>query len=109
VTSELLTHGRVRRGYLGVGTQPVRLQGATRAAAGQEAGLLVVSVEPGGPSDAAGLTLGDVLLTLDGTSMSDVGDLLARLAHDAVGQSLPLRLLRGGKLDERKVAVGVRP
>ena len=109
VASELLTHGRVRRGYLGVGTQPVRLQGAARAAAGQDAGLLVLSVEPGGPSDAAGLALGDVLLTLDGTATSDVSDLLARLASDAVGRSLTLKLLRGGKLEDRTVAVGVRP
>ena len=109
VASELLAHGRVRRGYLGVGTQPVRLQGQARAAGGQETGLLVLSVEPGGPSDAAGLALGDVLLSLDGTAMEDVHDLLARLAHDAVGQSLPLKLLRGGKVEERTVAVGVRP
>ena len=109
VASELLAHGRVRRGYLGVGTQPVRLQGQARAAAGQETGLLVLSVEPGGPSDAAGLALGDVLLSLDGTPMEDVHDLLARLAHDAVGRSLPLKLLRGGKVEERSVAIGVRP
>ncbi len=108
-TSELLTHGRVRRGYLGVGTQPVRLQGTARAAAGQDAGLLVLSVEPGGPSDAAGLALGDFLLALEGTPTSDVGDLLARLSSDAVGRSLTLKLLRGGKLEERTVAVGVRP
>src|SRR5215813_1116470 len=109
VTAELLAHGRVRRGYLGVGTQPVRLQGQARAAAQQDTGLLVLSVEPGGPSDAAGLALGDVLLSLDGTPMEDVHDLLARLAHDAVGRSLPLKLLRGGKVEERNVAVGVRP
>jgi len=109
VTEELLAHGRVRRGYLGVGTQPVRLQGASRAAAAQDAGLLVVSVESGGPSDAAGLALGDVLLALDGTELADVGDLLARLAHDAVGRSLVLKLLRGGRVEERSIAVGVRP
>jgi S1-C subfamily serine protease len=109
VAAELLAHGRVRRGYLGVGTQPVRLQGASRAAAAQEVGLLVVSVEPGGPSDAAGLALGDVLLSLDGTALTDVGDLLARLASDAVGRSLPLKLLRGGRIEERAIAVGVRP
>jgi S1-C subfamily serine protease len=109
VASEILAHGRVRRGYLGVGTQPARLQGQARAAAGQDSGLLVLSVEPGGPSDAAGLALGDVLLSLDGTPMGDVHDLLARLAHDAVGRSLPLKLLRGGKVEERTVAVGVRP
>lgn len=109
VAAELLEHGRVRRGYLGVGTQPVRLQGQARTAAGQETGLLVLSVEPGGPSDAAGLTLGDVILALDGTSMEDVHDLLARLAQDAVGRALVLRLLRGGKLEERTVSVGARP
>jgi len=109
VADELLAHGRVRRGYLGVGTQPVRLQGASRAAAAQDAGLLVVSVEAGGPSDAAGLALGDVLLSLDGTTLLDIGDLLARLARDAVGRSLSLKLLRGGKVEERTIAVGVRP
>lgn len=109
VAAELLAYGKVRRGYLGVGTQPVRLQGASRAVAAQDAGLLVVSVEAGGPSDAAGLTLGDVLLSLDGTVLTDIGDLLGRLAHDAVGRSLALKLLRGGRIEERTVAVGVRP
>lgn len=106
---ELLAQGRVRRGYLGVGTQPVRLPAALRGVAGREHGLLVVAVESGSPADAAGLTFGDVLLQVGATSTADVEDLLGTLAEARIGEPLPLQVLRGGAVQERSVTVGVRP
>ena len=106
---ELLTQGRVRRGYLGVGTQPVRLPASLRGVAGREQGLLVVAVEAGSPADAAGLTFGDVLLQVGSVATADVGDLLGALAEAPIGQPLPLHVLRAGAVQERSVTVGVRP
>ncbi len=106
---ELLAQGRVRRGYLGVGTQPVRLPPALRGVAGKEYGLLVVAVEAGSPADAAGLTFADVLLQLGGTATADVEDLLGSLADAPIGQVLPVQVLRGGAVQQLSVTVGVRP
>lgn len=106
----LLQHGRVRRGYLGIGAQAVRLPDALvqSAANGQEQGLLVVSVEPGGPAEQAGLLLGDVLLAVDGEPVAQVEQLQERLTGERVGKAVPVRLLRGGEPREISVTVGER-
>ena len=106
---ELPASGRVRRGYLGVGTQPVRLPTSLRSVSGREHGLLVVAVEAGSPADAAGLTFGDVLLQLGPTPTTDVHDLLGTLAEARIGEALSVQLLRAGAVQERSVTVGVRP
>ena len=106
----LLQHGRVRRGYLGVGAQGVRLPEAlTRVLQnGQEQGLLIVSVESGGPADSAGLMLGDVILAIDGAEVGQVEQLQERLTGDRVGKSVPVRIARGGEPREIGVTVGER-
>jgi S1-C subfamily serine protease len=100
IVAALLSHGRVRRGYLGVGTQAVRLP----AGVGPSRGLLVSSVQSGSAAERAGLMLGDVLLALGGARLEDASALQAAL-EDAEGQTLPLELLRAGQ----KLAVDVTP
>jgi len=109
VVETLLAHGRVRRGYLGVGSQPVRLPAGLADQLGQETGLLLVSVEPEGPADAAGLLLGDTIVALDGQPVRHMDELLALLGGDRVGASLPIRLVRGGQVQEMTVTIGERP
>jgi len=109
VVETLLAHGRVRRGYLGVGAQPVRLPGPLADQLGQETGLLLVSVEPEGPADNAGLTLGDTIVALDGQPVRHMDELLALLGGDRVGASLPIRIVRGGQVQELTVTIGERP
>jgi len=108
IVSALLAHGRVRRGYLGVGTQAVRLPDAVAASAGQTAGLLVSSVQVGSAAERAQLMLGDVLLALGATPLTDAGALRAAL-EDAEGQTLPLRLLRAGTPLVVDATPGARP
>ncbi|MFW5940639.1 MAG: S1C family serine protease [bacterium] len=108
VVDTLLSHGRVRRGYLGVSTQPARLPGTISAELGQETGLLVVSVEGESPADQAGLVLGDTIVGFDGRPVRHHDDLLALLGGDRVGQKAPLRILRGGELRTLNVTVGER-
>ena len=108
IVSALLAHGRVRRGYLGVGTQAVRLPDAAAALAGQATGLLVSSVQSGSAAERAQLLLGDVLLGLGAARLTDAGALQAAL-EDSEGQTLPLNLLRAGQPLLVDVTPGARP
>jgi S1-C subfamily serine protease len=109
VAADLAAHGRIRRGYLGVGAQPARLSEAIAEKAGQETGLLLVSVEPESPADRAGMLQGDVIVALDGKPTRHMPDLLGLLAGERVGQSLAVRLVRAAKLETLQVTIGERP
>ncbi len=106
VVQTLLTKGKVSRGYLGVGAQPVRLPGNVSQQVNQETGLLLVSVEPGGPADKAGLYLGDVITAIAGQPVRHLDDLLGALSGDRIGTSVPVRVVRGGALQDINVTVG---
>lgn len=109
VVETLLAHGRVRRGYLGVGAQPVRLPEAVAQQVGQETGLLLASVNAGGPADSAGLLLGDTLVALDGQPLRHMDDLVAALGGERIDQQAQIRLIRGGQIQEIAVIIGARP
>jgi S1-C subfamily serine protease len=110
VVDQLLEKGRVARGYLGLGMQPVRLQASLRERLGlqHEGALLVVSVEAGGPADAAGVLLGDLLVSLDGTPVSDPSDVLALLGAERVGTGIVAQIVRGGERTQLTITVGER-
>jgi S1-C subfamily serine protease len=108
IVSALLAHGRVRRGYLGVGTQAVRLPDALAASSGYPRGLLVSSVQPGSAAERAGVLLGDVLLALGSAKLDDAGALQAAL-EDAEGAASSLELLRAGQRLAVDVTPGARP
>jgi S1-C subfamily serine protease len=110
VVDELVSRGRVSRGYLGVGLQPVALTEAfKRLAPGADLGLMVVSLEPEGPAARAGLLLGDVLTALEGTPLHDPGDVTAAIAGRPVGSAVRVSLIRGGSPLDVSVTVGERP
>jgi S1-C subfamily serine protease len=111
VANTLVTHGRVRRGYLGVGTQQAPLSAALAQKAGvtQTTGLLVVTVEPGSPAEQAGTLIGDVILAIGGQPVTDVDSLRAHLGGDRLGQSVAVKILRGGEPQELQVTVAERP
>lgn len=108
VVESLKKHGRVKRGYLGVATQPVPIQGSIAQKAGQEWGLLLVNVEPGGPAEKGGLLQGDTLIGIDGQPVRDLDDLQAGLGPESVGKPLKLKVIRGGQVMEVTVTVGER-
>jgi S1-C subfamily serine protease len=109
VTAMLLAHGRIRRGYLGVSTQPVRLPAALRERLGQETGLLLITVEPTSPAEQGGLLLGDTLVALDGVPLRHPDDLLAGLSTERIGTTVLVRMVRGGEIQERSIVIGERP
>ncbi len=108
---ELVSRGRVARGYLGLGFQPVRLPTTVTQPLGlaNEIGLMVVNVEPDGPAGRAGLLLGDVLVGLDGAPTADIGDVQRQLGPDRVGRTVRASVIRAGALLEVPVTVGERP
>ena len=108
VMDSLATHGRVRRGYLGVGLQPAKLPGAIAKELDQKGGLLILSVEPDSPADQASLILGDTILALDEQSTRHMDDLMSALSGDRVGKPASIKILRGGEVLELEVVVGER-
>ena len=104
----LSERGSVKRGYLGILSQPVRLPDGERLGLTQRGGLLVVGVEEGSPAGRGGLIVGDILATLDGQPIEDTDDLLVLLAGDRVGRTVSVKLVRGGELTEVEITVGER-
>ena len=105
ITEALLDHGRVRRGYLGVGIQPIRLPAEVSSQLDQESGLLINSVEPGGAAEKGGLFLGDTIVSVAGTSIRQVDDLMTALGPESVKAKVAIRILRGGRIQEQTVVV----
>jgi S1-C subfamily serine protease len=102
-------HGKVPRGYLGVGSQPITLSSTAKdLAGGQERGLLVVQVADGGPAAAAGFLQGDILVRLDGNGVNNADDLQSLLSPDRVGTQVTASVVRGGELKDLTVTVGSR-
>lgn len=110
VAQALLKHGHVRRGYLGVRSQPVSLPAAQQRSLGREqaSGLLLVGVEEGSPAEAGGLFMGDIIVAIDGQLATDPDELAAALAGEIVGKPTPIQVLRGGQPLTVTVTIGER-
>jgi S1-C subfamily serine protease len=110
VAEALVTHGSVKRGYLGVRTQPVEIAESARQAlqSEQEHGLLVLWLEEGGPAERGGLLVGDIAVAVNGQPVGDPDDLFSALSSDTVGKAIDVQVLRGGRPEMLNVTVGER-
>ncbi len=110
IADALAKHGSVKRGYLGVRTQPVEIPETARKFLKREQtrGLLVLWLEENGPAQSGGLFVGDSIVAVGGQPVSDPDDLFSALGSDAVGRPIPVEVLRGGKPETLKVTVGER-
>ena len=107
VAERLLAHGRIGRGYLGLGLRPTRLDEETvrRLGLARPYGLMVVSVEVDGPAHKAGVLQGDVLTAWDGQPVRRLRDVLERLGPDSVGQTATLSIVRAGQSASAEVTI----
>ncbi len=110
VGEALARHGTVKRGYLGVRTQPVDVTEAGRQALKREQshGLLILWLEEGGPASASGLLVGDILVTVGGQPVGDADDLFSVLNSETVGKAVAVEVLRGGRPETVTITVGER-
>ena len=107
VAETLKNQGHVKRGYLGILSQPVRLPAAQRAE-NRNRGLLVVGVEEDSPAGYGGLLMGDILVGLDGETVEDTGELQALLSGERVDKEVEVAVIRGGEAETVHVTVGQR-
>lgn len=110
VVDQLLLKGHIARGYLGLGMQPVRLPETLKntlnlASVG---GVIAINIESEGPADKSGILIGDVIIAIDGTAVSDTSDIQAMLGSNSVGKTLNVQIVRGGALVEVALTVGER-
>lgn len=110
IAQQLLSKGRVQRGYLGIGVQKISLQQALAQKLGltQETGLMILQVEADTNAEKAGLLPGDILVGLNGSTIARVRELNRWLANESGGRSVNARIIRGGELKEIPITVGVR-
>lgn len=101
VAARLESHGRIARGYLGVGLQPVRLDDGV--------GAMVMSVDKQGPAAQAGIRQGDVIVSVNNERLAGVRALVRSLGPDSVGSTVDLAVQRGGEPVSVKLTVGERP
>jgi len=102
VAAKLETHGRIARGYLGLGLQSVKLDDGG-------VGAMVMSVDTKGPGAAAGVRQGDVIIAWNGQPIRSVQTLLRALGPDSVGSSVRLSLKRAGEPVEIGLTIRERP
>jgi S1-C subfamily serine protease len=105
----LAGQGYVPRGWLGIGSQPVRIPAGQRGGHAYETGLLIVELVPDSPALRGGLLLGDIVVTLAGQAVDDGETLQALLGAERVGRPVAIQVLRGGALVTLEVTIGQRP
>jgi S1-C subfamily serine protease len=101
VAAQLETRGRIARGYLGLGLQPVRLDDGV--------GAMVMNVDKAGPAAAAGIRQGDVIVAVNDQKLSGVRALSRTLGPASVGTVVDVAVRRGGEPASFKVTIGERP
>ena len=111
LTEHVAQRGRIPRAYLGVGTQPVALPDELQRRLGleQRTAVIAVNVRSDSPAAAAGLVIGDVIVSVGGDPIAEPEDLVVVLRPERVGQELTVRILRGGEPRELRVTIGERP
>ena len=100
IIAALINEGRVRRAYLGIAGGPRPLPPRARARFGERSGVEVVEVVPGSPAARAGVRPEDVIVELDGRTISSAADLQHAMVAEAIGKPVVLVALRADSVEE---------
>lgn len=110
IADALVKDGRIKRGYLGIRSQPVEIPDAVQRSLKREqgTGLLIVGVENNSPASKGGLMVGDILIGVAGTPVHHHDELFTSLNGEVAGKSTVIELLRGGQPQTLNIPVGER-
>lgn len=109
VTKQLISGGKIQRGYIGATIQNVQPEMAEALGLGEQRGAIVADLVPGGPSQRAGLMPGDVVTSINGKTVKTNTDLTREVAKARPGDPLRLEVFREGRRRQVEVRSGVRP
>lgn len=119
IVPQIVEHGEIRRGWIGVRIQMVTPEIAATLGLNETHGALVAGVARGGPAEAAGIETGDLVTGFDGQKVREMRDLPRIVAETEIGKTATIDIIRGGKartlkvkvgrLDEPKLIVGKQP
>jgi len=110
VVDIILQKGRIPRGYLGVGLQPVRLPEALRQSLqrAEKTAAIVLEVEPESPAHKAGMVIGDILVSLEGKPVTNLENVQSHLSAENIGKALAAKIVRGGAVQNLSIIVSER-
>jgi serine protease Do len=109
ITKQLMSGGKITRGYLGATIQPVTPEIADSVGIPGKKGALVAELVPGGPAEKAGVMAGDVVTAVNGHAVNNASELTRQVAGTHSGDTMNLAIVRGGKPMSLVVKSGVRP
>lgn len=109
IANQILRHGGVERPWLGVSGYDVSRRVANYYSLPVSKGVLVAEVTPGSPAETAGLGVGDVIVSVGGTPVGDVADLVEAIRNRKIGDAVEIEVVRAGRRDAAKVTLGRRP
>ena len=109
ITKQLISGGKITRGYLGAVIQDVSPEIAESLGKADLKGALVDELAPGGPAEKSGLTAGDIVTAVNGTAVRSATELTRQVAASRTGDMLHLSVLRGGTIKTIDVKSGLRP
>jgi serine protease DegS len=108
VLSDIIAHGRVIRGWIGIVPEDVSDEQAAQLGLAQ-GGVLLANLYVASPAQQAGLQPGDLLLAINAATLNSSQDALARIANTKPGSTLTIKVLRGRRTVEVKARVSERP
>ncbi|WP_411288265.1 Do family serine endopeptidase [Phenylobacterium sp.] len=109
VTKQLMSGGKISRGYIGASIQNFTADMAEAQGLGEQRGAIVGDLVPGGPSSRAGLTPGDVIVSVNAKSVKTSSELTREVARAQAGDVLRLDVIRDGRRRVVEVRSGTRP
>ena len=109
IIETLKSGGKIKRGYLGVGIQPMTEDIATSLGLPKDRGEIVARVEPGEAAARAGIRQGDVIVSVNGQEITPDNTLSYIVAKQPVGTKMPVEVIREGQRKTLTVTVGERP
>ncbi len=109
ITEQILRHGGVQRPWLGVSGYDVTRRVADYYGLAVSKGVFLAEISPGSPAHGAGHAVGDVVVSIGGSAVADVSDLVEAIRDRKIGESVEIEFVRGGRRMTVKATLGRRP